>query len=177
MLQIPTHSLLLCWLHVAKFNHRADSRFAHRQRETALHCNDVSHWLGASLESALQSWLGSDVRPIPLRSMIRHGHFSVYLRGFRLSNKLPIYRWFETRRRSYDVTVLRMTGRSVHFETFLDISQLWRTHICQLTSVKGQFKVWFSYCNRILVFGRFLCRYHVQFTLDSGNDNYPGAHN
>ena len=32
---------------------RADSRFAPRQWETALLCNDVSHWLGASLESAL----------------------------------------------------------------------------------------------------------------------------
>ena len=28
-------------------------RFAPSQWETALHCNDVSHWLGASLESAL----------------------------------------------------------------------------------------------------------------------------
>ena len=32
---------------------RADSRFAPSQWETALLCNDVSHWLGASLESAL----------------------------------------------------------------------------------------------------------------------------
>ena len=32
---------------------RADSRFAPRQWETALLCNDVSHWLSASLGSAL----------------------------------------------------------------------------------------------------------------------------
>ena len=32
---------------------RADSRFAPRQWETALLCNDVSHWLGANLKSAL----------------------------------------------------------------------------------------------------------------------------
>ena len=32
---------------------RADSRLASSQWETALLCNDVSHWLGASLESAL----------------------------------------------------------------------------------------------------------------------------
>ena len=32
---------------------RAESRFAPSQWETALLCNDVSHWLGASLESAL----------------------------------------------------------------------------------------------------------------------------
>ena len=34
---------------------RADSRFAPCQWETSLHCNDVSHCLGANLESAL--WL------------------------------------------------------------------------------------------------------------------------
>ena len=34
--------------------HRADSRFAPSQWETALLCNAVSHWLGASLESALK---------------------------------------------------------------------------------------------------------------------------
>ena len=32
---------------------RADSRFAPSQWDTALLCNDVSHWLGANLESAL----------------------------------------------------------------------------------------------------------------------------
>ena len=32
---------------------RADSRFEPSQWETALRCNDVSHWLGASLEWAL----------------------------------------------------------------------------------------------------------------------------
>ena len=32
---------------------RADSRFAPSQWETALLCNDFSHWLGANLESAL----------------------------------------------------------------------------------------------------------------------------
>ena len=40
--------------HVPK--HRADSRFAPSQWETALLCNDVSRWLGASLESALKAW-------------------------------------------------------------------------------------------------------------------------
>ena len=33
------------------------SRFAPSQWETALLCNDVSHWLGASLESALLAYL------------------------------------------------------------------------------------------------------------------------
>ena len=35
--------------------HRAVSRFVSIQWETALLCNDVSHWLGASPESALQA--------------------------------------------------------------------------------------------------------------------------
>ena len=39
------------WLATTGF--RADSRFAPSQWETALPCNDVSHWLVASLESAL----------------------------------------------------------------------------------------------------------------------------
>ena len=35
------------------FHYRADSMFAPSQWETALLCNDVSHWLGANIESAL----------------------------------------------------------------------------------------------------------------------------
>ena len=42
---------MMCW------RYRADSRFAPSQWETALFCNDVSHWLGTSLESALK-WEG-----------------------------------------------------------------------------------------------------------------------
>ena len=37
---------------------RADSRFVPSQWETVLLCNSVSHWLGASLESALY-WYGN----------------------------------------------------------------------------------------------------------------------
>ena len=36
---------------------RAVSRFAPSQWETALLCNDVSHWLGANLESALMKYV------------------------------------------------------------------------------------------------------------------------
>ena len=35
-----------------EYDYKADSRFVPSQWETALLCNDVSHWLGASLESA-----------------------------------------------------------------------------------------------------------------------------
>ena len=34
-------------------NYRVDAKFPPRQQETALLCNDISHWLVASLESAL----------------------------------------------------------------------------------------------------------------------------
>ena len=34
-------------------NYRADSRSAPNQWDTALHCNDASHWLGGSLQSDL----------------------------------------------------------------------------------------------------------------------------
>ena len=37
-----------CFMHI-----RADSRFAPSQWETSLLCSDVSHWLGAKLESAV----------------------------------------------------------------------------------------------------------------------------
>ena len=43
--------------------HRADSTFPPSQWETALLCNDVSHWVGASLESALYNvchWTASN---------------------------------------------------------------------------------------------------------------------
>ena len=36
-----------------ELKYRADPRFAASQWETTLLCNDVSHWLGTSLESAL----------------------------------------------------------------------------------------------------------------------------
>ena len=44
-------------LNLTRHDLRSDSRFALSQWETALLCNDVSHWLGASLESAL--WPGA----------------------------------------------------------------------------------------------------------------------
>ena len=40
---------------------RADSRFVPSQWETALLCNDISHWLGASLQWALQLTTYNDV--------------------------------------------------------------------------------------------------------------------
>ena len=47
---IPAIPFVTIWHHS-----RADSRFAPSQWETALLCNDVSHWWGAGLESALHS--------------------------------------------------------------------------------------------------------------------------
>ena len=48
----------IVWVYSCHRIYMADSRFASSQWETALLCNDVSHWLGASLESALYiSWI------------------------------------------------------------------------------------------------------------------------
>ena len=45
---------------------RADSRFAPSQWETALLCNDVSHWQDASLESSLTwEWSEKNIWPWP----------------------------------------------------------------------------------------------------------------
>ena len=54
---------LLChtaysWLCITEVQFLVDSRFAFRQWETTLLCNDVSYWLGASLESILLLKLG-----------------------------------------------------------------------------------------------------------------------
>ena len=48
------NSLVITWSHLKQYS-RADPRFAPSQWETSLLCNDISHWLGASLESALSS--------------------------------------------------------------------------------------------------------------------------
>ena len=45
--------MLLHLLNFSIHSCRADSRFAPSQWETALLCNDVSHWLDANLESVL----------------------------------------------------------------------------------------------------------------------------
>ena len=45
---------IICKHSQNKYRDRADSRFAPIKWETALLCNDVSHWLGANLESVLR---------------------------------------------------------------------------------------------------------------------------
>ena len=53
-LAMPIHQTFYLWLMLAITEvRRTDSRFVPSQWETALLCNDVSHWLGANLESAL----------------------------------------------------------------------------------------------------------------------------
>ena len=51
--------VMTCWWHRWSrylLDRQADSRFVPSQWETALLCNDIFHWLGASLESTLQTW-------------------------------------------------------------------------------------------------------------------------
>ena len=50
MLAIFVEACMWC----VNIKYRGDSRFATSQWEMALLCNDVFHWLGASLESALE---------------------------------------------------------------------------------------------------------------------------
>ena len=51
---LPGHNQGPVLLHRSHaFTISANSRFAPSQWETTLHCKEVSHWLGASLESAL----------------------------------------------------------------------------------------------------------------------------
>ena len=52
------HNYLQCfsvkeWYRMPIHIYRADSRFAPSQWEPALICNDISHWLGTNLESAM----------------------------------------------------------------------------------------------------------------------------
>ena len=65
------YSLICCTGHRHSLYYRADSRCAPSQWETALLCNDVSHWLGASLESALYSH-------IIIGHVIRRPHCTVH---------------------------------------------------------------------------------------------------
>ena len=65
--------------HILDFStYRADSRFVPSQWETALLCNDVSHWPGTSLESALNynvnmiAMFAPDNRPTLVQVMVWH---------------------------------------------------------------------------------------------------------
>ena len=57
--------------------HRADSRFAPSQWETTLLCNDVSHWLGENLESAMLVV----IKPRGSPGYSHHVTFAVYCHG------------------------------------------------------------------------------------------------
>ena len=59
---------------------RADSRFAPSQWETALLCNDVSHWLGASLESVLETTINQiAMKTIFLSQNLKYFSFFFFL--------------------------------------------------------------------------------------------------
>ena len=74
--------------HNIVYSIRPDSRFAPSQWETPSLCNDVSHLLGASLESAL-SMTVMKVEDLP----IAHNSFFVrHLRVFR-GNRPPLTHW------------------------------------------------------------------------------------
>ena len=80
-------------LHGDTFHSRADSRFASSQWETALLCNDVSHWLGASPEAVLHITSPLRVEPtshqLPMRNHIRKWSFTNGVLKARLSATPP----------------------------------------------------------------------------------------
>ena len=84
------------WVYPTKWNflhcYQADSRFAPSQWETALLCNDVSHWLGANLETALLLYVLTHL----LQFMCSHSkaEFDSYtLHKYQKQNIILIYLW------------------------------------------------------------------------------------
>ena len=99
----------------------ADSRFAPSQWETALLCNDVSRWLGASLESTMLTgplWGEStDYRWIPLTKGPVMYSFEVCFVGSQnklLNQKSSVGGWG----RSCDVTVMKVNDRICSVENW-----------------------------------------------------------
>ena len=70
---------------------RADSRFSPSQWETALLCNDISHWLGANLESALHIYAENDVKHVQSNLVVQKNNLSTAP----LINQ-PITNWIPT---------------------------------------------------------------------------------
>ena len=104
---------------------QADSRFAPSQWETALLCNDVSHWLSAKLESALYS--------------LDYWHFNLFLKERK-------YYWYtETVSIVFSPNALRLKQNGNHFagEIFTCIFLNWNVWISNKISLKfvpkGQF--------------------------------------
>ena len=62
--------------------HRVDSRFAPSQWEMALLCNNLSHWLGVSLESAMYAYIEYALGFVVLSFVVSIIHVSV-LGGFK----------------------------------------------------------------------------------------------
>ena len=79
------------------FCFRAVSRFVPSPWETALLCNNVSYWLGASLESTLGSALCLFIQPQPRSNGVRNGSNSAYgaLQMLRTSTVLIMSIWIK----------------------------------------------------------------------------------
>ena len=68
----PFHFTVMIW------QDRADSRFACSQWETALLCNDVSHWLVEILESALQDFISQSHKVDRIHANVRNLNENVH---------------------------------------------------------------------------------------------------
>ena len=91
------------------YAYMVDTRCAPSQWETALLCNDVSHWLGANLESAL--------------CMSKLNHACQYLVSFVLFHAIVFFLvmfWCINRRVSFRVTFVRIWLKIYMFVNFLN---------------------------------------------------------
>ena len=123
--------------------YRSDSRFVPSQWETALLCNDVSHWLGAKLESAqatisiLQNWYQlcntrgfgkNKMMPIYTKAqhfcIFRWMYFEYALKPCQISQKLSVYGFLILLRIVND-TVESLVNRGVI--GLEDLIPLWRS--------------------------------------------------
>ena len=86
---------------------RADSRYAPSQWETALLCNDVSRWLGASLESALQCIMSLPLINFQNKVVYCQLHSCVHWRGKRwVVFALLLARWHADETRNVAKTAM-----------------------------------------------------------------------
>ena len=103
-------------LHIP-YNIRADSRFAPSQREMLLLCNDVSHWLGTSLESALQHVLKIQIQTVVYSTYKYTWKF--YFRITLYKYKLQVWTWHGETRAVRDCLIRPYARTSECFVSYL----------------------------------------------------------
>ena len=131
----PNPYLIQYWL-------RADSRFVPSQWETALLCNDVSHWLGTNLESAL--WFKLSFGPL-----VRMNFCDIWAKTQKISLKQMHLKRFYTK------NVHHLSTDCVNLEVTCFLWNWWLKYSSQLPDWKAQclLMTWalFQYLIRCLI--------------------------